>query len=81
MNQNELKKAAAEQAVSFVPEGKVLGVGTGSTVDLFIDALARSGKSVPACISSSGHSSLRVTVGDHSSFFVSDKAACCIASS
>lgn len=60
MNQNELKKAAAEQAVSFVPEGKVLGVGTGSTVDLFIDALARSGKSVPACISSSERSTRRL---------------------
>lgn len=53
MNQNELKKAAAERAVSFVQEGKVLGVGTGSTVDFFIDALAASGKSVPACVSSS----------------------------
>ena len=53
MNQNELKKAAAERAVSFVQEGRVLGVGTGSTVDFFIDALAASGKKVPACVSSS----------------------------
>ena len=60
MDQNELKKAAAQRAVSFVPEGKVLGVGTGSTVDLFIDALAESGKSVPACISSSERSTRRL---------------------
>ena len=53
MNQNELKKAAAERAVSFVQEGRILGVGTGSTVDFFIDALAASGKKVPACVSSS----------------------------
>lgn len=53
MNQNELKKAAAERAMSFVQEGRVLGVGTGSTVDFFIDALAASGKKVPACVSSS----------------------------
>ena len=53
MNQNELKKAAAERSVSFVQEGRVLGVGTGSTVDFFIDALAASGKKVPACVSSS----------------------------
>lgn len=53
MDQNELKKAAAQRAVSFVKPGKVLGVGTGSTVDFFIDALAASGIDVPACVSSS----------------------------
>ena len=53
MNQNELKKAAAERAVSVVQEGRVLGVGTGSSFDFFIDALAASGKKVPACVSSS----------------------------
>ncbi|MCI5851027.1 MAG: ribose-5-phosphate isomerase RpiA [Sutterellaceae bacterium] len=53
MDQNELKKAAGKRAVSFVREGKVLGVGTGSTVDFFIDALAESGIRVPACVSSS----------------------------
>ena len=39
--------------MTFVQEGRVLGVGTGSTVDFFIDALAASGKKVPACVSSS----------------------------
>ena len=46
MNQDELKKAAAlaalEEIRALVP-GAVIGVGTGSTVNYFIDALAGSG--------------------------------------
>ena len=40
MNQNELKKAVAQEAVKYVKPNSVLGVGTGSTVNCFIDALA-----------------------------------------
>lgn len=57
MNQNEQKKAAAEKAVAYVEEGQILGVGTGSTVDFFIDALAGAGLRIPACVSSSERSS------------------------
>lgn len=39
VNQDRLKKAAAEAAVEFVEMGMVLGVGTGSTVKYFIEAL------------------------------------------
>lgn len=53
MTQDELKQAVARVALDEVPEGQVLGVGTGSTVDFFIDALHASGKAVPACVSSS----------------------------
>lgn len=53
MTQDDLKKAVASAAVRFVEEGKVLGVGTGSTVDFFIDAFAASGVRVPAAVSSS----------------------------
>ena len=35
------KKAAAEAALRFVREGSIVGIGTGSTVNFFIDALAR----------------------------------------
>ena len=35
------KKAAAETALRFVHEGSIVGIGTGSTVNFFIDALAR----------------------------------------
>jgi ribokinase len=39
-NQNKLKQMAAKKAVELVEEGMVLGIGTGSTVDFFIDFLA-----------------------------------------
>ena len=40
MNQDELKRQAAEKALEFLPDRGVLGIGTGSTVNHFIDALA-----------------------------------------
>ncbi len=40
MSQDELKKLVAEAALRHVVEDKVVGVGSGSTVNLFIDALA-----------------------------------------
>ncbi|EWH07545.1 ribose 5-phosphate isomerase [Pseudoalteromonas lipolytica SCSIO 04301] len=39
MTQDELKKAAAWAALEFVKENTIVGVGTGSTVNHFIDAL------------------------------------------
>ena len=41
MDQNQLKKAAAEYAVQFVEDGMKLGLGTGSTVTYMVDALAK----------------------------------------
>ena len=40
MSQNQLKEAVAKAALKHVVEDKVVGVGSGSTVNLFIDALA-----------------------------------------
>ncbi|MFQ6021944.1 MAG: ribose-5-phosphate isomerase RpiA [Acidiferrobacterales bacterium] len=40
MSQDEMKKAAALAALEYVEPGMVIGVGTGSTVNYFIDALA-----------------------------------------
>ena len=40
MTQDELKRAAALAALEYVQPGTVFGVGTGSTVNYFIDALA-----------------------------------------
>ncbi|MBR6026275.1 MAG: ribose-5-phosphate isomerase RpiA [Neisseriaceae bacterium] len=39
MTQDEQKRAAAERAVSMLPRGEIIGVGTGSTVNHFISAL------------------------------------------
>lgn len=53
MDQNELKRLVGQAAVKYVKPGEVLGVGTGSTVDCFIDAFAASGIKPSACVSSS----------------------------
>ncbi len=60
MTQDELKKAVAAAAVEFVVPGQVLGVGTGSTVDFFIDALAVARVPVSAAVSSSERSTRRL---------------------
>jgi len=40
MTQDEMKEKVAEAALTYVPEGGIVGVGTGSTANKFIDALA-----------------------------------------
>lgn len=60
MTQDELKKAVAQSAVRFVENGGVLGVGTGSTVDFFVEALGASGKNVAAAVSSSERTSRKL---------------------
>ncbi|MFY8018326.1 MAG: ribose 5-phosphate isomerase A, partial [Inhella sp.] len=50
---NQLKRQVAQAALAYVEPGSVLGVGTGSTVDLFIEALAASGISLAGAVSSS----------------------------
>ena len=41
MTPNEKKQAVAEAALAYVESGWVIGVGTGSTANYFIDALAK----------------------------------------
>ena len=52
-SQDDLKRIAAEKAVEFVPENEYIGIGTGSTVNLFIEALAKSGKKIKGAVSTS----------------------------
>jgi ribose 5-phosphate isomerase A len=40
MSQDELKRAAAAAALDYIEHGMIIGVGTGSTVNFFIEALA-----------------------------------------
>ena len=61
MNQNELKKLVGKAAVRFVTPGSILGVGTGSTVDCFIDALHETGIQLKACVSSSVRTTKKLT--------------------
>jgi ribose 5-phosphate isomerase A len=58
--QQELKREVAAAALRFVRPGRVLGVGTGSTVDLFIDALAAAKLDVKQAVSSSERSTAKL---------------------
>lgn len=40
MTQDEMKRRVAEAALEYVRAGTIIGVGTGSTANMFIDALA-----------------------------------------
>ncbi|GAJ02032.1 unnamed protein product, partial [marine sediment metagenome] len=39
MSKDEMKKNAAIAALEYIEAGRIIGVGTGSTVNFFIDAL------------------------------------------
>lgn len=60
MTQDELKRQVAEAALEYVPRGAVIGVGSGSTVNLFIDALAAQAGLVAGAVSSSAASTARL---------------------
>ena len=53
MDQNVLKKAAAQAAIAYVPVDTVIGVGSGSTVNFFIAELAKMSHRIKAAVSSS----------------------------
>ena len=59
-NQDQKKQLAAEAALEFVPDGEVIGVGTGSTVNFFIDALASRKSRIAGAVSSSEASTKRL---------------------
>ena len=60
LSQDDLKRAVARAALEFVPAGAVIGVGTGSTVDCFIDALAEADIRLAGAVSSSERSGARL---------------------
>jgi ribose 5-phosphate isomerase A len=56
MLQNEGKRRSGEKAAEYVEDGMVVGVGTGSTVAFFIEALARMKGRIEGAVSSSEQS-------------------------
>ncbi|MDF9390993.1 MULTISPECIES: ribose-5-phosphate isomerase RpiA [Methylococcus] len=60
MTQDELKRKVAEAALDYVKDVTILGVGTGSTVNHFIDLLADLKGSIEGAVSSSQASSERL---------------------
>lgn len=60
MTQDELKTLVGQAALKYVVPGAIVGVGTGSTVDKFIAALAASGIEIAGAVSSSSRSTARL---------------------
>ena len=60
MDADARKKAAARAALEFVQDGMLVGVGTGSTVNHFIDALAEWRHRISGAVSSSEASTARL---------------------
>ena len=57
---SEAKRLAGEKAIDYVEDGMIVGVGTGSTVAFFIDALARIKDRIAGTVSSSEQSTQRL---------------------
>jgi ribose 5-phosphate isomerase A len=60
MSQDELKQAVAREAIKHVVEDAVVGVGTGSTANFFIDELARIKGRIAGAVASSDRSAERL---------------------
>ena len=53
MTQDELKQAVARAAIDYVVDGEIIGVGTGSTANFFIDELAKIKHRIKGAVASS----------------------------
>ncbi|MDF7676375.1 ribose-5-phosphate isomerase RpiA [Neisseriaceae bacterium ESL0693] len=53
VNQDDLKRQAAQKALQYVHENEYLGIGTGSTVQFFIEALAKSDIQIKGAVTTS----------------------------
>jgi ribose 5-phosphate isomerase A len=60
MTQDELKKAVALEAIQYVPMGGIIGVGTGSTANFFIEELGRVKHKFDGAVASSEGTALRL---------------------
>lgn len=61
MSQDDLKLSVARAAIHYIPEGKIIGVGTGSTANFFIDELARIKDRIIGTVASSKATAERLT--------------------
>lgn len=60
MTQDELKRAVAQAAIAYVIENEIVGVGTGSTANFFIDELAKIKHKIKAAVASSEATAARL---------------------
>lgn len=60
MTQDELKQAVARAAIEYVPSGEIIGVGTGSTANFFIDELGKIKDRIKGAVASSEATAARL---------------------
>ena len=60
MTQDELKQAVARAAIDYVVDGAIIGVGTGSTADFFIDELGKIRDRIKGAVASSEATAARL---------------------
>ncbi|MFZ3289901.1 MAG: ribose-5-phosphate isomerase RpiA [Telluria sp.] len=60
MTQDELKQAVARAAIDYVVDGEIIGVGTGSTANFFIDELALIKQRIKGTVASSEATAARL---------------------
>jgi ribose 5-phosphate isomerase A len=60
MTQDELKLAVARAAIEYVVEGRIVGVGTGSTANFFIDELGKIKDKIAGAVASSEATAVRL---------------------
>jgi ribose 5-phosphate isomerase A len=61
MTQDELKQAVARAAIDYVVEDEIIGVGTGSTANFFIDELGKIKDRIKGAVASSEATAARLT--------------------
>ncbi|MFZ6673735.1 ribose-5-phosphate isomerase RpiA [Undibacterium sp. Xuan67W] len=72
MTQDELKLAVAKAAIHYVVEGSIVGVGTGSTANFFIDELASIKHKIKGAVASSEATAARLRAHGISVFDLND---------
>ena len=75
MTQDQLKQAVARAAIDYVVDGEVIGVGTGSTANFFIDELAKIGHRIKGAVASSEATAARLSAHGIAVFDLNDVAS------
>ena len=60
LTQDQLKQAVARAAIDYVVDGQIIGVGTGSTANFFIDELAKIKHRIAGAVASSEATAARL---------------------
>jgi ribose 5-phosphate isomerase A len=72
MTQDELKQAVARAAIDYVVDGEIVGVGTGSTANFFIDELGKIKHRIKGAVASSEATAARLRTHGISVFDLND---------